>query len=337
MRLLFSCVGRRGYLADYFRSHLSASDQILGTSNSEWTPGFAACDASFLLPDIRSDEYVPALIELCIQEGVDALLSFFDPDVDRLSRHRAELQHAGVIPIVPSQRASEIGFDKHRTPAFLAEAGLNHATTYTDLGLATDALTEGTLKFPLVVKPRFGFGSRHLFVARDPDELNAFFGYAPDMMIQRWFAGQEYHLDVLDDLEGNVVSVVPKRKTVMRAGETDQAVTVDDPELLALGETLGRALGRIGHVGPLDVDLFVEDGEPHVLELNPRFGGGYPLSHLAGADFPGLLIAMLRGETLAPRIGSYERGVMMMKDYAVLGGSLADFAARVSDRRRAAR
>lgn len=333
MRLLLSCVGRRGYVADYFRPHLEPEDRIIGTSNSHWTPGFAACDQAVLLPDIRSEQYVPALLDLCREERVDALLSFFDPDVDLLSRHTDALRQSGVVPILPSPQVSQISFDKHLTPRFLADAGLNFATSYVDLGAATSAIEAGTLKFPVVVKPRFGFGSKHLFVARQMDELNAFFGYEPDMMVQRWFAGDEFHMDLLNDLESNVVAVIPKKKTVMRAGETDQAVTVGDPALIELGEKLGTALGRLGHVGPMDVDLFVEDGEPFVLELNPRFGGGYPLSHLAGADFPGLLVSMLRGHRVAPRIGRFERDVMMMKNYAVLGGKLSEFSSNLEDRR----
>ncbi len=332
MRLLLSCVGRRGYIADYLRPHLGRDAHIVGTSNSSWTPGFTACDRGVLLPDIRSAEYVPALIELCRDESIDALLSFFDPDVDRLSRHRDEIEAAGVVPVLPSAEVSRIGFDKHRTAEFLAAEGLHVAPTWIDLAAAHAAIEAGDLKFPVVVKPRLGFGSRHLFVARNPDELNVFFAYAPDMLVQRQFAGQECHIDVLNDLEGRVVAVVPKRKMVMRAGETDQAVTVEDPALLALGERLGRALGRLGHRGPLDVDVFVEDGKPFVLELNPRFGGGYPLSHLAGTDFPGLIVAMLRGERVEPRIGRYERDVMMMKSSIILGGRCTDFTGALEDR-----
>lgn len=336
MRLLLSCIGRRGYIAHYFRPHLGPEGFLVGTSNSHWTPGFSACDRRILMPDIRSSRYLPCLLELCRSERIDALLSFFDPDVDALSRSRAAIEDAGVTPILPSASVSRISFDKSRTPRFLAEIGLRSAETWLDIRSAERAIARGELKFPVVVKPRFGFGSRDLFVARTPPELSAFYHYAPDMMIQRWLPGSEYHLDVLNDLDGRVLAVVPKRKTAMRAGETDQAVTVADPTLLALGERLGTELGRLGHVGPLDVDVFVHEGEPFVLELNPRFGGGYPLSHLAGADFPGLLVAMLRGERPEARIGDFQPDVVMMKDHAVLGGKRTEFEDGLLDLRSAA-
>ena len=74
----------------------------------------------------------------------------------------------------------------------------------------------------------------------------------------------------------------------MRRGETDRAITIADPRLEALGAVIGRSLK---HVGNLDCDVFDVGGAYHVLEMNPRFGGGYPFSHTAGANLPAALIA----------------------------------------------
>jgi len=79
----------------------------------------------------------------------------------------------------------------------------------------------------------------------------------------------------------------------MRGGETDSAVTVDEPRLRELGEQIAAGLG---HIANLDVDVFLTDNGPHVLEMNPRLGGGYPFSHLAGANLPAAIVAWLRGD-----------------------------------------
>jgi carbamoyl-phosphate synthase large subunit len=319
VNLLFSCVGRRGYIAEWFREHLLPGERILGTSNTEWTPGFHACDAAFLVPDIASEAYVPALLELCRKEGVSALLSFFDPDVDVLSRQRERFREIGVVPVLPDARVSAIGFDKLATARFLREHDLPTPETFADLAAARAALREGRIGFPVVVKARFGFASKDLFFARDDAELGAFFARAPAMLVQEHCRGEEHSLDVLNDLDGRrVVSVVVKRKVLMRAGETDQAVTVEHPAALALGERLGRALG---HVGPLDVDLFADGDALAILELNPRFGGAYAVSHLAGADFPRKILDLLRGRPVPSDVGSgYRPGVRMMKDYRIVPG-----------------
>jgi len=117
---------------------------------------------------------------------------------------------------------------------------------------------------------------------RDPEK---------DVLIQEKLHGQEYGLDVINDLEGNYVTTFVKKKIAMRSGETDGAITVDCPQLRQLGKQLAKGLC---HVGNLDVDVFVNDRGAHVLELNPRFGGGYPFSHLAGANIPAAIVAWLR-------------------------------------------
>ena len=102
MNLLLSCIGKRGYIAEYLREHLRHGERIIGTSNTPWTPGFQACDIGVLMPPIASDEYVPAVIEICGKHEVTGLLSFFDPDVITLARHRDAFTAAGV----PSPAAS---------------------------------------------------------------------------------------------------------------------------------------------------------------------------------------------------------------------------------------
>lgn len=321
MNILFSCIGRRGYIAEYFRTHLGLNDRIIGTGHSEWTSGFRTCDLGVIMPAIFSSDYIPTLITLCQKQKIHALLSFADPDVDVLSRHLDELRSVGVVPVIPSPIVNDICFDKYRTYLFLRERGFNTPETYTDFEQAVSAVDVGKIAFPLIVKPRCGSASRNLFKVHNINQLDVFFHYAPDMLIQELITGQEYGLDICNDFQGQVLSVVPKRKIAMRSGETDQAETCDTPSLIDLGLRLGQELG---HVGPLDVDLFVQGDNAFILELNPRFGGGYPLSHLAGADFPRLIFKMIKGETVEPQIGQFQSGVIMMKEYKIFGGQMKD-------------
>ena len=321
MNILFSCIGRRGYVAEYFRVHLEANDRIIGTSNSQWTPGFTACDLGVVMPDIVSEEYLPTLIKLCREQKVQALLSFFDPDIHVLSRHLNEFCDIGIVPVIPSARVADICFDKYQTYLFLKENGFNAPPTFLTIEEATEAMEEGKVDFPLVVKPRYGFGSHNIFQARNFKELDVFFHYASNMLIQDLLTGEELDFDICLDLQGEVLSVVPWRKIARRAGETYQAEACDNPNLLDVGSRLGKALGDKGHVGPLDVDLFLQENDkPFILELNPRFGGGYPVSHLAGADFPLLILRMIKGEKVSPELRCYRPGVIMMKAYNILGG-----------------
>jgi carbamoyl-phosphate synthase large subunit len=249
------------------------------------------------------------LLELCRRESVTALFSLFDPDIHVLSSHRAELSAAGVLPVVCSHEVSEICFDKFNTNTFLEDNGLPVAPLFASAGEARRAVEGGRVRFPLMVKERRGFGSRSLRRVVDLEELESTMRPGADLVAQEYVNGTEYGLDILNDLAGRPLAAVAKMKVAMRAGETDQAVTVDDAALEELGLRLGALLGQ---PGPADVDVVVRDGQPYVLDINPRFGGGYPASHLAGADFPCALVEMIRGRQPAvlPRPRA---GVAMMK------------------------
>lgn len=333
MNILFSCIGRRSYNVTFFRHHLGPHDRIIGTSNTPLTPAFNACDLGVLMPDISSADYIPKIIKLCQEQEVAGLLSFYDPDVDKLSKHLDEFRAIGVVPIVPAPEVSTICFNKYRTFLFLKEMGLDTPETFIDMEKAIIDLDASRITYPLIVKPCCGFGSQHLFQARNRRELEVFFHYARDMVIQEKLNGHEYHMDICTDFEGRVLSVVPKRKLSMRDGETDQAETTNTPELMDMGVFLGKQLGKLGLVGPLDVDLFVEDHKIYILELNPRFGGGYPLSHFAGADFPRLILRMMKGQSVDPEVGLFQSELIMMKDYAIIAGPKQDFCTPLLDMR----
>ena len=324
MNFLFSCIGKRGYIARFFRDHLGPGDRIIGTSNTRWTSGFSACDKAVLMPDIDGPGYGEAVLELCRRERIDGLLSFFDMDVHRLSRHIEDLRSIGVKPFIPGADAADICLDKVRTAMFLREQGIDTARTFTDLRAVREALKNGEISFPLFVKPRYGFGSRNTFKAVDARQMEVFFSLEKDMIVQGTLGGDAYDFDILNDLRGRPLSVVPWRKSLSRMGETEQAETVRSPELMALGQRLAAALG---HAGPLDADLFIDNGRASVLEINLRFGGGYPVSHFAGAGFPDLIVRMTRGEEVLPRMGEYEPGVVMMKELRVIGGASERFFA----------
>jgi carbamoyl-phosphate synthase large subunit len=323
MNLLLSCIGKRGYLADFFRAAMGGQGKIIGTSHTSWTPGFQACDEAVVLPPIASDEYLPALLDLCQRHDIQGLLSLYDPDVLRLASAYQDFLNIGVQPVLPPLAAATIAFDKLATYRFLSERHFLTPLTTDSLEVAEQWLAAGSMQFPLIVKPRCGFGSFNTFLAHNLQQLRAFFHYAPDMIVQSFVDGEAINVDGLSDFTGRALSIVPWKKLLSRQGETERAITIEDPELLHHGVHLMEALGV---VGPMDADLFrTADGKLWTLELNLRFGGGYPVSHLAGASFPQKILSLLSGHSLSPDLGRYTRGVTMMKQLHIIPGpNLAD-------------
>ena len=129
-------------------------------------------------------------------------------------------------------------------------------------------------------------------IATAPHFVSVLHDAAYDVIVQECIQGQEYGLDIMNDLDGNYIATSVKKKLTMRAGETDKAITVRDERLEDIGRGISQAMR---HVGILDCDLIVSNSRAVVLDLNPRFGGGYPFSHRAGVNMPAAINAWLSG------------------------------------------
>ena len=230
--------------------------------------------------------------------------------------------------IVSDPGVIDIAFDKYKTAKWVESLGLPTPKTYIRIEDVKQALAEGEIKFPLFMKPRWGSGSIGLESIADMEELEichrlltkkikksilATASVGEDfIIIQEKLTGKEYGLDVMNDLNGNNVGVSVKQKLAMRAGETDKAITVDLPEVRNMGCLIGESLG---HIGNLDVDVMERtDGAYCVLELNPRFGGGYPFSHEAGVNMVKAIIQWIKGEDVDPAILIPKYGMICAKN-----------------------
>ena len=117
---------------------------------------------------------------------------------------------------------------------------------------------------------------------------------------------------MLNDFCSNLVSVVAKQKVAMRAGETDVAKTVSTKKYIKIAEKLSVGLK---HIGNLDVDIFKTDDDAiYVLELNCRFGGQYPFSHLAGVNYPKQIVKWLLGEDTDKSLLVAKENILSCKD-----------------------
>jgi carbamoyl-phosphate synthase large subunit len=115
---------------------------------------------------------------------------------------------------------------------------------------------------------------------------------------------------VLADLDGRVINVVPRERIEVRAGEINKGRTVKEGKLIEYGKNI---VERLGGIGPIAIQCFVKGNAVKFIEINPRFGGGYPLSFAAGANYPELLIRMVLGEKVAPRLGEFEENLIMLR------------------------
>lgn len=338
--LLITSVGRRSYLVSWFKEALAGTGEVHVCNSHSMTPAFQVADHAVVSPLIYSEDYIPFLLDYCERNAIGALLPLFDVDLPVLAAHAEEFKAIGCFPVVASERMAHICNDKLLTVKFLAELGLPTLRTYTSLEECQSALDAHELSCPVVIKPRWGMGSIGVFVCEHPDDLPLLYRYTNrriegsylryesaednvhEILIQEAAPGQEWGMDIMNDLEGNLAGVSVRKKIAMRSGETDVAeVVATPPELYGLAKRISEVSH---HPGNMDVDVFVEQDDDgtitnlRVLEMNVRFGGGYPFSHAAGVNLPAALVAWLKGGSadnvpLAPkRLGFYQKDISII-------------------------
>ena len=315
LRVLLSSIGRRGYLVKYFREALGPGGQVWGADSSPYAAGFVYCDRKLLISEVNHAEYVDHLLDICTKNQIDIVVPLIDPELEVLSRCRQRFKEKDITVLVSPPKMIELSYDKYLTTRFALENGIACPATVLSVEEALANVDKGTMHWPLVVKPRRGSASADIFYCSDKGELLAAFGFCPDAIIQQVIEGEEYGFDLFGAADFSPVSVFCKKKLAMRAGETDKAVSTNDRALIDFGTRLLKALELFG---PADVDVIVGKEGPKLIEINPRFGGGYPCSHLAGADFCRKVLALHTGEPLACDIGSGTPNITMLKQDEII-------------------
>lgn len=309
MNILFTCAGRRTYLLKYFKENLTESDKIIATDMQLSAPALQVADVKLQVPAVYDPNYIDITLDICKKHKVNALISLNDLELPILANNKHLFEELGVKVIVSSPEVIDICFDKYKTAQWIESIGLKSPKTYIRLDDAKKALETREISFPLFMKPRWGSGSIGLESISDMEDLDIYYNILMKkikktilatasigneyILIQEKLTGNEYGLDVMNDLNGNNVGVSVKQKLAMRSGETDKAITLDLPDVKKMGERIGKELR---HIGNLDVDIMQRaNGDYCVLELNPRFGGGFPFSYEAGVNLPKAIIEWIKG------------------------------------------
>lgn len=309
--VLLTCAGRRVALVRAFRRALKAlgGGLLLAADADPSASALHEADARFLLPRCDTPDFVPALLDLCRSERVTAVVPTIDPELGPLALAREDFARAGTTILVSSPATVMVAFDKAATAAFFSRAGIPSPRL---LDLPSAVAGANGLAFPVVLKPRFGSGSNGVHVIEDLDALRFYARRVSDPVLQEYVPGVEFTLDVLVSPEGRPVCVVPRRRLETRAGEISKGYTLRDRELEEWGRRVAERLP--GAFGPLTLQCFRRpDGTLAFIEVNPRFGGGFPLACQAGADYPRWLLEWVLGLPSTARADGWRADIAMLR------------------------
>lgn len=291
MRILFTGVGRRVELIQAFREAALALNKdlkIYGADLTGTAPALAYCDFTRKVVAMKDPGYIDDLLRVCVDDQIDLLIPTIDTDLLVLSENRDRFEAMGTKVLISAPEMIRICRDKNKTSRFFADCGLCAPMPVNDW-------REYQSGYPAFIKPKDGSSSINAFKVESQEELQVYVRQVDDYIIQPYVEGKEFTIDVFCDWDGKPVSIVPRERMQVRAGEVLKTRIDLDPRMIEETESLCKAFKPCG---PMTVQLIRdnESGDDYYIEINPRYGGGAPLSMKAGARTAEAVLKMLDGE-----------------------------------------
>jgi carbamoyl-phosphate synthase large subunit len=305
MRILITAIGRRVQLIKYLKNNC----YIIGVDCGDTAPTIQFVDKFYNVPKYNDSNYIECLLDLCKKEDVDMIIPLFELEFKLLCRNREKFEFIGTTLLLSNKRTIDICNDKWKTYCFFKQNNIN-----TPKSFLKDKIYDN-LRFPYIIKPINGMGSAGVFKVKNIRELEFFKEYIDNPIIQEFVEGTEYTVDVLCDLNSNVIAVVPRVRMEVRSGEVSKSKTVKNTKIIL--ETINLC-NKLKFIGPVTIQCIeTKYGEIKFIEINPRFGGGVPLSFEAGVDYGQYFNMMIKNKHIEPIIGEFKELTMIRYDEAI--------------------
>jgi len=309
--VLFTCIGRRVSLLNSFRRsarQLKTKARFFGTETTELSPALQLCDEGFLVKPVTHAGYIRQLLLIVKDNGVKLLIPTVDLDLKLLADNKRKFSKMGCRVLVSAPDVVDTCQDKRKTYRFLTENGFDTPDTMS----IRAALSKKRLNWPCFLKPWDGYAGRGNAIVNSRKELSFFAKRIPNAICQEFIEGTEHTCDVYVDFGMKVRCVVPRKRIEVRAGEVSKGQVVKNPHIMSEAAKLVDKLGA--GPGVITLQLFLTpDDKVKFIEINPRFGGGVPLSIKAGANFPKWILLELLGKKAKTGFNRFKDNVIMLR------------------------
>lgn len=294
LNILILSAGRRVELVQCFKAaaqRLNITSAIVAADCSDTAPALYFADKAVNLPRISDPNYIDEIINVSNAEKISLIIPTIDTDLLLLSENKEYIEaNSNARVLISGARVVNICRDKEKTQEFLELNGFNIPRMYTEMDIDSS-----DLPFPLFIKPKSGSSSVNIFKVHNQEELNTYLQIVDEPIVQDYISGEEYTIDAFLDFRGNIITIVPRLRIATRSGEIAKGKIVKDPTIIENVRELLEILKPIGHI---TVQLMKTNKGIEYIEINPRFGGGAPMSIKSGADSCENLYRLLMGEEL---------------------------------------
>lgn len=307
--ILITSAGKRVALTKYFKETLSKyfpqAKVFITDMNPQMAPVSYVCDGSFKVPRVTAEEYPVELLKICVENEVGLIIATIDTELMVLADLRRSFLNYGIQIIVSDRLFISMCRDKRNTGAFFDAHGIR----------VPKAIDKNNPTFPLFAKPYDGSLSTNLHYIKSADELTSEVLNDPKLLFMEYIDRtkyKEYTVDMYYGKDNRVKCIVPRERIEIRAGEINKGRTAKNEILTFLKEKLGYIEGCIGCIC---VQLFFHPETKDIvgIEINPRFGGGYPLSYNCGGNYPELLIREYFMNETVEYFDNWKDGMLMLR------------------------
>ena len=301
MKVLFTSVGRRVELIQEFRraaNELNIKLTIIGVDIVSDAPALRFCDETQIVCRIKDENYIPQLLDICERNKVNCLIPTIDTDLLLLAENKKLFEEIGTKVLISATDKVQLCRDKNYTAEYFISLGLKSPLPINCVKKFERIMGRGDVTFPAFIKPKDGSSSINAYRVDNLEDLKLYADKIGDYIIQPYISGREYTIDIFCDYEGNPVYITPRERLAVRAGEVLKTRIAQDDIMIS---EMQRLIADFKPCGQITVQLIRDEktGTNYYIEINPRFGGGAPLSIKAGADSAKAVLKMLNGEKLS--------------------------------------
>lgn len=291
IHILVTGVGRRVELMQAFRQaalKLNINLKLYGADMAGTAPALAYCDYTRKVCAMRDPQYIQQLVDICVADKIDLVMPTIDTDLLVLSRNIVAFENVATKVLISKPDKILICRDKNNTGAFFESCDLKAPRTYNNY-------KEYPGPYPCFIKPKDGSSSINAFKVEDESELAVYASQVEDYIIQPFVTGREFTIDIFCDFDGNPIFITPRERLQVRAGEVLKTQIFMDETMIEEAKVLCE---NFKPCGPMTVQLIRDEksGEDYYIEINPRYGGGAPLSMKSGARSAEALLRLIAGE-----------------------------------------
>lgn len=313
--ILITSVGKRVSLVRIFQEalrKLSLQAKVYTTDmKPEMAPAGFVSDGCFKVPRVTDDNYINRLIDICYTNNIGLIIPTIDTELALLAENKSLLREKGVEVIVSSTDFVCTCRDKRKTSALFQQLDI----------CIPEIRDKYHPKFPLFAKPYDGSLSKDIYVIRNSEELTPEIMQHPKLIFMEYIDKTQYKeftVDMYYGKDNKVKAIIPRERVEIRAGEINKGYTRKNHLVSFLKERMDYIPGVVGCIC---IQLFYNEMTHKVfgIEINPRFGGGYPLSYYAGANFPEYLLReYFLNESLSYTDGWKDNTLMLRYDSEVI-------------------